>query len=223
MPRAGVKCGRLLPTANMVGHRGHIMGEPDYYAILGVDRFASAEQMKQAYHELAKKFHPDLNSRTTPLGTTFRGIARAYAVLSDPIRRAAYDATLPTINTLPWARDPAPPPPTPEEFRREYTGRRPRDPAPAPSVSAAFRRGYSGPSARQRTAGRSLKMLALGTGILVIALGTPAFVTEFEQGYRGGDCSFSHDHVRYSFTAACNERIEDRASAPYGDRFRGAP
>ncbi len=82
------------------------MNEPDYYAILGVDRFASAEQIKQAYHELAKKFHPDLNSATTPLGTTFRGIARAYAVLSDPFRRAAYDATLPADNIRTEERSP---------------------------------------------------------------------------------------------------------------------
>ena len=198
------------------------MNEPDYYAILGVDRFASAEQIKQAYHELAKKFHPDLNSATTPLGTTFRGIARAYALLSDPIRRAAYDATLPTGNVRPWERSPAPPPSTPEEFRREYTGRRPSDPSPAPFASAKFQRTYAGPGTRQRTAGRSLKMLALGAGLLVLALETPSFVTGFERGYTGGVCSFSHYHGQFPLTADCNERIEDRA-VRYRDWFRGAP
>lgn len=66
-------------------------------------------------------------------------------------------------------------------------------------------------------------MLALGTGILIIALGTPAFVTAFEQDYRGGDCSFSHYHGHYHTAATCNERIEDRAAVPYWGRFRGDP
>jgi DnaJ-class molecular chaperone len=64
----------------------------DYYEVLAVGRDATAEQIKQAYHQLALKWHPDRNP--APDATDkFREIAEAYAVLSDPAKRQAYDAT----------------------------------------------------------------------------------------------------------------------------------
>ncbi len=64
----------------------------DYYEILGLDRSADQEQIKQAYHQLALKWHPDRN--TAPDATDrFKEVAEAYAVLSDPTKRAQYDAT----------------------------------------------------------------------------------------------------------------------------------
>jgi molecular chaperone DnaJ len=63
----------------------------DYYEILGVDRSASPEQIKQAYRQLALKWHPDRN--TAPDATDrFKEIAEAYAVLSDQTKRKQYDA-----------------------------------------------------------------------------------------------------------------------------------
>ena len=67
------------------------MTELDYYAVLGVDEHAPPEVIKAAYHALARKYHPDLNSGTTELGTHFQEIAHAYEHLSAPQRRAAYD------------------------------------------------------------------------------------------------------------------------------------
>ena len=64
----------------------------DYYEILGVDRSATQEQIKQAYRQLALKWHPDRNP--APDATNrFKEIAEAYAVLSDQTKRKQYDAT----------------------------------------------------------------------------------------------------------------------------------
>ena len=63
----------------------------DYYAILGVPRDASPEEIKRAYRELAKKYHPDKNRGDPEAEERFKEINEAYAVLSDPQRRAEYD------------------------------------------------------------------------------------------------------------------------------------
>jgi Ca-activated chloride channel homolog len=67
---------------------------PDYYAILGVFRDASQEEIKRSYFEAAQRLHPDKN---VAAGETelFLGIQQAYEVLSNPKRRNLYDATLP--------------------------------------------------------------------------------------------------------------------------------
>ncbi len=63
----------------------------DYYAILGVSRDASPEEIKRAYRELAKKYHPDKNRGDPEAEERFKEINEAYAVLSDPKKRAEYD------------------------------------------------------------------------------------------------------------------------------------
>ncbi len=68
--------------------------KPDYYAILGVFRDASQEEIKRAYFEAAQRLHPDKN---VAAGETelFLETQQAYEVLSNPKRRSMYDATLP--------------------------------------------------------------------------------------------------------------------------------
>ena len=62
----------------------------DYYALLGVGRDATAEDVKKAYRKLARKYHPDV-SKEKNADARFKEMAEAYATLKDPDKRAAYD------------------------------------------------------------------------------------------------------------------------------------
>lgn len=63
----------------------------DYYKTLGVERNASAEDMKRAYRKLAMKYHPDRNPGNKEAEEKFKLINEAYEVLKDPQKRARYD------------------------------------------------------------------------------------------------------------------------------------
>lgn len=63
----------------------------DYYEILGVDRRASEAALKKAYRQLALKYHPDKNPGEKRVEEHFKEINEAYAILSDPEKRARYD------------------------------------------------------------------------------------------------------------------------------------
>src|SRR5262245_2616155 len=63
----------------------------DYYRILGVPRAADAQAIKDAFHRLARRYHPD-RSQEPAAEERFKEITEAYSVLSDPARRAEYDA-----------------------------------------------------------------------------------------------------------------------------------
>ncbi|MGC8876825.1 DnaJ C-terminal domain-containing protein [Thermus sp.] len=66
----------------------------DYYAILGVSREATQEEIKRAYRRLALQYHPDKNPGDKGAEERFKEINEAYAVLSDPEKRAQYDRGL---------------------------------------------------------------------------------------------------------------------------------
>lgn len=63
----------------------------DYYDVLGVDRDASAEEIKKAYRKLAQKHHPDRNPDDAEAEERFKEVQEAYSVLSDPEQRKQYD------------------------------------------------------------------------------------------------------------------------------------
>jgi molecular chaperone DnaJ len=63
----------------------------DYYEILGVERGATEAELKASYRKLALKHHPDRNQGSKDAEEIFKEAAEAYAVLSDPQKRAAYD------------------------------------------------------------------------------------------------------------------------------------
>jgi molecular chaperone DnaJ len=64
----------------------------DLYSVLGVNPTASAEEIKRAYRKLARKHHPDRNPGDAEAEARFKEIQAAYDTLSDPDRRAEYDA-----------------------------------------------------------------------------------------------------------------------------------
>jgi len=63
----------------------------DYYEILGVPRSATEKDLKAAYRKLARKFHPDVNPGDKSAEEKFKEVSGAFAVLSDPDKRAKYD------------------------------------------------------------------------------------------------------------------------------------
>ena len=77
----------------------------DYYAALGVERGASADEIRKAYRRLAQKYHPDV-SKEPGAEARFKEIGEAYQTLKDPEKRAAYDA----LGSRPQGEEFRPPP-----------------------------------------------------------------------------------------------------------------
>jgi len=67
------------------------MAKRDYYAVLGVGRDATEDDLKKAYRKLAMKLHPDRNPDDKSCEEKFKEAKEAYEVLTDPKKRAAYD------------------------------------------------------------------------------------------------------------------------------------
>ena len=65
---------------------------PDYYKTLGVDKKASAEEIKKAYRKLARRYHPDRNPDDKQAEERFKEISQAHDVLGDPEKRKQYDS-----------------------------------------------------------------------------------------------------------------------------------
>lgn len=83
-----------------IARKMHFFSTADFYDILGLTRHATKAEIKAAYYQLAKKFHPDRHRQADQgdlrhkLETLFALITQAYETLSEPARRAAYDERL---------------------------------------------------------------------------------------------------------------------------------
>uniref|UniRef100_A0A8C9PFB0 DnaJ heat shock protein family (Hsp40) member A3 n=1 Tax=Spermophilus dauricus TaxID=99837 RepID=A0A8C9PFB0_SPEDA len=86
----GVKSYPSVCTAYF--HTNTPLAKEDYYQILGVPRNASQKEIKKAYYQLAKKYHPDTNKDDPKAKEKFSQLAEAYEVLSDEVKRKQYDA-----------------------------------------------------------------------------------------------------------------------------------
>ena len=73
--------------------------EPDHYAALGLDRRCTAAQIRSAYRLLSKQHHPDLNHGSHDAHTRSRALNAAHEILSDPVKRRAYDRALSASKT----------------------------------------------------------------------------------------------------------------------------
>src|SRR6202140_2441258 len=67
------------------------MAKKDFYAVLGVPRTATPDDVKAAYRKLALKYHPDRNPGNKEAEEKFKEAAEAYSVLSDPNKRQVYE------------------------------------------------------------------------------------------------------------------------------------
>jgi len=75
----------------------------DYYDVLGVSPDAGAAEIKRAYRQLARRYHPDISGDDR--GGAFLEVSRAYEVLRDPDRRRSYDARLLAGGRTEWLAD----------------------------------------------------------------------------------------------------------------------
>ena len=130
----------------------------DYYEILGVDRSASADDIKKAYRKLAMTHHPD---RPGGDSTKFQTITEAYNTLSDPTKRAQYDNPAPQFGGNPWENNPFA-----DIFAQHFgfASRTPKNPDRLADIDISFEQAYNGANLNVNV-GYAVESIAIPAGI----------------------------------------------------------
>ncbi|XP_041063146.1 dnaJ homolog subfamily A member 3, mitochondrial-like isoform X1 [Carcharodon carcharias] len=79
------------PLSVAAFHTSSSLAKTDYYEVLGIPRNSTQREIKKAYYQLAKKYHPDTNKDDPKAKEKFSQVAEAYEVLSDEMKRKQYD------------------------------------------------------------------------------------------------------------------------------------
>lgn len=81
----------ILQQSRAISTTSSSLAAKSYYEVLGVARNAAAKDVKKAYYQLAKKYHPDTNKNDPDAQKKFQEVSEAYEVLSDETKRKEYD------------------------------------------------------------------------------------------------------------------------------------
>jgi curved DNA-binding protein len=176
----------------------------DYYETMGVDRTATADEIKKAYRKLAHKYHPDI-SKDAKGKEKFQEVQEAYATLKDPEKRQAYD----NLGRHPAGESFTPPPDWQQRF---HTGQSGFDDVDLSDLFAAFGHGGRGGRARKNAP-------APGQDYEIVA------PVSLEQIFRGGEIEVraelpEYDQHGLAHRVARTFRITVPKGAADGQRLR---
>jgi len=195
----------------------------DYYAVLGVERGASQEEIDRVYRKLARKYHPDV-SKEPDAEERFKELGQAYDVLKDPEKRALYDKYGEHWKAVSEGRAPPPGADEAESDFRDFTGRRvdPRDIGDLGSIFEEIFGGRDGGFAGAPHGGaRAWRSAGPMPGMDVEA----QMRTSFRDAFRGGERELTLTDPQTGGQRTINVRIPPGARD--GDRIRvpsqGAP